>query len=62
MSHGWVASDCIRSALDLFAYERESDSALVQAAGLTRLNGKAVSWQGAGLRIRRLPAEVVVGK
>jgi hypothetical protein len=34
MPHGWVASDFIRSALDLFAYERESDAALVLAAGL----------------------------
>jgi hypothetical protein len=34
MPHGWVASDFIRSALDLFAYEREADRALVLAAGL----------------------------
>src|SRR5262249_53939047 len=34
MPHGWVASDFIRSALDLFAYERDADSALVLAAGL----------------------------
>jgi hypothetical protein len=34
MPHGWVASDFIRSALDLFAYEHESDRALVLAAGL----------------------------
>ena len=34
MPHGWVASDFIRSALDLFAYERESDRALVIAAGI----------------------------
>jgi hypothetical protein len=34
MPHGWVASDFIRSALDLFAYERDVDSALVLAAGL----------------------------
>jgi hypothetical protein len=121
MPHGWVASDFIRSALDLFAYERDADSALVLAAGLppqwlegegvaveslrtpygrlsyslhsqgrrlilevtaglepppgglvfiwpgaqpagpTRLNGKRVSWQGAELRIRQLPAEVIVG-
>jgi hypothetical protein len=121
MPHGWVASDFIRSALDLFAYEREADSALVLAAGLppqwlegegiavenlrtpygrlsyslrsqghrliltvsaglqpppgglvfvwpgeqpagpTRLNGTPVSWQGAELRIRQLPAEVIVG-
>jgi hypothetical protein len=34
MPHGWVASDFIRSALDLFAYERESDHSLVIAAGV----------------------------
>src|SRR5262249_7617964 len=34
MPHGWVASDFIRSILDLFAYERESDRALVIAAGI----------------------------
>ncbi|MBO9662802.1 discoidin domain-containing protein [Dokdonella sp.] len=34
MPHGWVASDFIRSALDLFAYEREDDRALVLAAGV----------------------------
>jgi hypothetical protein len=121
MPHGWVASDFIRSALDLFAYEREADSALVLAAGLplqwlegegvavenlrtpygslsyslhsqgdrlrlqvaagvqpppgglvfvwpgeqppgpTSLNGQRVHWQGTELRIRQLPAEVVVG-
>jgi len=121
MPHGWVASDFIRSALDLFAYEREADDALVLAAGLppqwlegegvaidnlrtpygllsyslqsqgrrlvlkvaaglrpppgglvlvwpgaqppglTSLNGEPVSWQGAELRIPRLPAEVIVG-
>jgi hypothetical protein len=37
MPHGWVASDFIRSALDLFAYEREADGALVLAAGLPQL-------------------------
>ena len=34
MPHGWVASDFIRSALDLFAYERDGDHALVLAAGV----------------------------
>jgi hypothetical protein len=34
MPHGWVASDFIRSALDLFAYEREVDQALVLGAGI----------------------------
>jgi len=34
MPHTWIASDFIRSALDLFAYERESDQSLVLAAGV----------------------------
>lgn len=34
MPHAWISSDYIRSALDLFAYERDSDRALVLAAGV----------------------------
>ena len=34
MPHAWVASDFIRSALDLFAYERFDDKTLVLAAGV----------------------------
>lgn len=34
LPHAWVASDYVRSALDLFAYGRESDDALVLAAGV----------------------------
>ena len=33
MPHGWVASDQIRSVLDLFGYEHEGEHALVLAAG-----------------------------
>jgi hypothetical protein len=33
MPHGWVASDYLRSALDMFVYERQHDEALVLAAG-----------------------------
>jgi hypothetical protein len=32
--HTWVGSDFLRSAADLFAYEREEDSALVVGAGI----------------------------
>ncbi|WP_224247856.1 discoidin domain-containing protein [Hyalangium gracile] len=47
MPHGWVASDFIRSALDLFVYERRDDDALVIAAGVPE------SWlQGDGVRIQ----------
>jgi len=34
MPHGWVGSDFIRSVLDLFAYERERDRAIVIGAGV----------------------------
>ena len=34
MPHAWIASDFIRSALDLLAYSRDSDQALVLAAGV----------------------------
>ena len=34
MPHTWVGSDFIRSILDLFAYERTSDSTLVVGAGV----------------------------
>jgi hypothetical protein len=48
MPHTWVASDFIRSFLDLFAYERESDRSLVLAAGIPE------SWisapEGVGVR------------
>jgi len=45
MPHGWVASDFIRSALDLFAYERQADQAIVIAAGIpdTWLDGDGVA-------------------
>jgi hypothetical protein len=34
MPHAWVSSDYLRSALDLFAYERESGGSVVLAAGV----------------------------
>jgi len=34
MPHGWVGSDFIRSLLDLFAYDRDEDDALVLGAGI----------------------------
>ena len=34
MPHGWVASDQIRSVLDLFAYEHEGERSLVADRGL----------------------------
>lgn len=34
MPHGWVASDYIDAALDIFAYERDSDHSMVLARGV----------------------------
>src|SRR5206468_11872587 len=34
MPHTWVGSDYVRSVLDMLAYERESDDALVVGAGV----------------------------
>jgi hypothetical protein len=59
LPHAWVASDYIRSALDMLAYEREADQALVIAAGLdlaTLREGVAVTglrtrWGSLGYRI-----------
>jgi hypothetical protein len=49
MPHGWVASDFIRSALDLFAWEREDDHALVIADGIPE------AWlAGEGIAVREL--------
>ncbi len=49
MPHGWVASDQIRSVLDLFAFEHEGERSLVLAAGVP------MAWlQGEGVAIERL--------
>ncbi|HKW79753.1 MAG TPA: discoidin domain-containing protein, partial [Casimicrobiaceae bacterium] len=49
MPHGWVAADFIRAALDLFAYQRESDQATMIAAGIP------ASWlDGRGVAVERL--------
>jgi hypothetical protein len=51
LPHTWVGSDFIRSFLDLLAYERDSDQALVLAAGVPD------EWIAApgGVAVRRLP-------
>ena len=48
LPHAWVASDYVRSALDLFAYTRDRDDALVIGAGLPAhwLNGEGVTVAG----------------
>ncbi|HKI04400.1 MAG TPA: coagulation factor 5/8 type domain-containing protein [Thermoanaerobaculia bacterium] len=51
LPHTWVASDFMRSFLDLLAYERDSDQALVLAEGVP------AAWISAsgGVAVRRLP-------
>lgn len=48
MPHAWISSDYIRSALDLFAYEREDDRSLVLAAGIPAawMRGQGVAVAG----------------
>jgi hypothetical protein len=49
MPHAWIASDYIRSALDLFAYARLAEQQLVLAAGVPP------SWfEQTGVRVERL--------
>jgi hypothetical protein len=62
MPHAWVASDFIRSALDLFAYQRDSDQSLVLGAGVqsqwldddgVALRGLRTPYGGLGYRVKR---------
>lgn len=48
LPHAWVASDFVRSALDMFAYTRESDDSIVLAAGIPTdwLEGKGIAIRG----------------
>ncbi len=48
MPHAWVASDYLRSVLDMFAYEREADDVLVLGAGLSE------EWMAAGVAVKNL--------
>ncbi len=50
MPHTWVGSDYIRSVLDMFAYDRAEDSALVVGAGI------AEKWvrEAPGVKVRAL--------
>lgn len=45
LPHAWVASDFVRSALDMFAYVREIDDSIVLAAGIPTdwLDGEGVA-------------------
>lgn len=48
LPHAWVASDFLRSALDMFAYVRERDASLVLAAGVPAdwLDGEGIAVEG----------------
>ena len=48
LPHAWVASDYMRSALDLFAYESEADASIVVGAGWKP------EWLTQGLEVRGL--------
>jgi len=48
LPHAWVASDFLRSALDMFAYVREADDAVVLAAGVPP------EWLHSGVAVRGL--------
>ncbi|MGI8549115.1 MAG: discoidin domain-containing protein [Gemmatimonadaceae bacterium] len=53
MPHTWVGSDFLRSLLDLFAYERESDSTLVIGAGVPEVWARSA--RGVSVRGLRTP-------
>jgi hypothetical protein len=48
LPHAWVASDYVRSALDLFAYERPEDRSIVLAGGIPEawLAGEGIAIEG----------------
>jgi hypothetical protein len=54
--HAWIASDYIRSVLDLFAYARERDGSIVIAAGLPAqwLDNSGVAVQGLRTSVGRV--------
>ncbi|QNA86569.1 hypothetical protein G4G27_23245 [Sphingomonas sp. So64.6b] len=69
MPHAWISSDFIRAALDMFAYERADDGALVLGAGLSDayLDGLGSSIRGLrtphgslDLTMRATPAKLSV--
>lgn len=48
LPHAWVGSDFVRTALDMFAYTRESDDSIVLAAGIPAawLDGQGIAISG----------------
>lgn len=68
LPHAWVASDFVRSALDMFAYERDGD-ALVLAAGLparwfdgdgVAIEGLRTPWGPLNYRLQRKGRKLVL--
>jgi hypothetical protein len=62
MPHAWIASDYIRSVLDMFAYPRLADSSMVLAAGIPTtwmggdgigISGLYTPWGRVGYTVRR---------
>jgi hypothetical protein len=69
LPHTWVGSDFLRSVADLFVYERESDSALVIAAGIPEawladsgvaVNGLSTWWGPLSYTVGRNGGTVIV--
>lgn len=67
MPHAWISSDYLRSALDLLAYERDSDQALVLGAGVlphwlsdgpVRVQGLRTAWGALDYALARRNGEV----
>jgi hypothetical protein len=52
MPHAWIASDYVRSALDLFAYDRASEQSVVVAAGV---QPEWLAGEGIAIRDLRTP-------
>lgn len=67
MPHAWISSDYIRSALDLLAYTRDRDQALVLAAGVPAawlasgpvgVQGLRTAWGALGYALARHGGEI----
>lgn len=68
MPHAWISSDYVRSVLDLLAYERESDGALVIGAGVpaswwrsgpVEVSGLRTPWGPLAWRLQREAGRVL---
>ena len=68
MPHAWVASDFVRGALDMFAWDRRDDQALVLGGGLSKdwlvgrgstIRGLATPYGSLDFAMRGTPARLV---